>query len=266
MTERFNGHFAVAGRGFPVLCIAGFGNSNWVFKGIAERLRDEFCLIMPDNRGMGRSPAASLPYLLDGLAADCLDLMDDLGHDRFMLTGLSMGGFIAQLLTLQAPERVTGLALLCSTSAGAAFQKVFPSMTREQVAAIYKLKAQARVEAALSPAVCPLLKPRYPEVYQYVLAERSAEQEDPAQVMMQFDAVSRFMEKPLPLTDILCPTLVMSGDTDPLVPIINAEMLVESIPFASLSVVPDTDHLFFLEKEAETGKRLREFFQACIQP
>ncbi|MBF0454995.1 MAG: alpha/beta hydrolase [Magnetococcales bacterium] len=259
MSAPFKGHFDQIGEGPPILCIPGFGSSNRIFRPLAERLKDRFCLILPDNRGMGQSPAAWKPYQLDDLAGDCLNLMDSLHHERFAVIGLSMGGFVAQLLTLQAPQRVGALALLCSTSGGEAFQQVFPSLSEEQVKGIYSLKAQARIEAALSPAICPLLKTRYPDVYQQVLGWRSREQENLPQIMLQYYAVSQFMANTVALESITCPTLVMNGDTDLLVPLINAEMLVERIPGAQLSVITETDHLFFLEKEQEVAEKLGLF-------
>jgi 3-oxoadipate enol-lactonase len=260
MAIKFNGHFDLIGKGHPILCIPGFGNSNWVFNKLVDRLHEHFTFVLPDNRGMGKSPPATQPYLLQDLAQDCLNLMDDLGYEQFSVIGLSMGGFIAQLLSLAAPKRVNSLALLCATSSGEVFNKIFPSLSEEQVKGIYSLDAEQRVKAALSQAICPLLATHYPEAYRYVLEQRINDQENPAQVMLQFFAVNKFLPNSIPIDTINCPTLIMTGDTDPLVPMPNAELLVKMIPNASLSVIEETDHLFFLEKEAEVAVKLAKFF------
>ncbi|MBF0381218.1 MAG: alpha/beta hydrolase [Magnetococcales bacterium] len=260
MANKFKGHFDCVGDGPAIICIPGFGNSNWVFSKLAEPLSKRFTVIMPDNRGMGRSPREFKPYQLQDLAEDCLNLLDDLGHENFCVIGLSMGGFVAQLLTLQAPKRVKSLALLCSTSSGEDFRKIFPSLSEEQVKAIYSLNAEQRIKAALSQTICPLLTTHYPEAYNYILEQRLKEQEDPAQVMLQFHAVNTFLINSIPIETITCPTLVMTGDTDHLVPIQNAELLVKMIPNSTLSVITNTDHLFFLEKDAEVAKKLSNFF------
>ncbi|MBF0193436.1 MAG: alpha/beta hydrolase [Magnetococcales bacterium] len=260
MATKFNGHFDLVGKGHPILCIPGFGNSNWVFNKLADRLQQHFTLVLPDNRGMGKSPPAFQPYLLQDLTQDCLNLMDDLGYENFSVIGLSMGGFVAQLLSLQASKRVKSLALLCATSSGEEFNKIFPSLSEEQVKGIYCLDAEQRIKAALSQAICPLLATQYPDAYQYVLEQRIKDQENPAQVMLQFYAVNKFLPNRISLENIICPTLVMTGDTDPLVPMPNAELLVKKIPKANLSVISDTDHLFFLEKEAEVAVKLSKFF------
>ena len=93
-----------------------------------------------------------------------------------------------------------------------------------------------------------------------VVQRRSQETENPTQVMFQFFAVSQFMEKQLPLEQITCPTQIMAADTDLLVPMPNAHLLVNRIPTASLEVIPETDHLFILEKGAEVSRRVSAFF------
>ncbi len=259
MTKKFPGHFDVVGQGPAVLCIAGFGSSNWIFERLIAPLKDSFQFVLPDNRGMGRSPPAIQPYRLDDLADDALRLMDDLGRDRFGVIGLSMGGFVAQLLALKAPRRLGALALLCTTSGGADFKQLFPSMTEEQVRTIYGMDPLARAQAALAPDICPFLQTRYPDVHHYLIGERGQRSEDSAQVMCQFKAVSGFMERNLNLESIRCPTLILSGDNDLLVPLANAELLQERIRDSRLAVIEETDHLFFLEKRDEVAAILKGF-------
>ncbi|MBF0584598.1 MAG: alpha/beta hydrolase [Magnetococcales bacterium] len=253
MTHEPQLHWEQTGSGPPVLCLSGFASSNWMLLELLEPLRDRGCFILPDNRGMGRSPPARAAYSLADLAMDGLQLMDRLGHEQFAVIGLSMGGFVAQLLTLAAPRRVERLVLLCTSSAGAAFKPLFPILPRQQVAELYHLPPAERIQAALSPALCPLLSRLYPALHEAIRQKRLANLEDPGQVMLQYDAVAAFLEQPLPLADIRCPTLLLAGEQDWVVPVANGEQLARSIPNARLTIVPDTDHLFFLEKREEVG-------------
>ena len=242
-----------------MLCLSGFGSSNWIFERLAAAMGHSYQLVMPDNRGMGKSPPASRAYALDDLARDALQLMDDLGHDRFAVLGLSMGGFVAQLLALDSPRSVAAMALLCSTSGGPEFQPLFPSMTEAQVRAIHGMAPLARVQAALAPEICPLLQSRYPDVYDYIVDVRSRLPESPAQVMLQFFAVDEFMQESLPLDAISKPVLILCGDKDPIVPLANAELLHKKINHAALAVIEDTDHFFFLEKQDEVASLISTF-------
>lgn len=259
MTQHFSGHWDEIGQGPPVLCISGFASANWMFRPLVTPLANRHRFILPDNRGMGRSPPAREPYRLDDLAQDLLALMDGLGYQRFAVIGISMGGFVAQLLALAAPRRVTHLALLCTTSSGEAFRSIFPSLTRDQVKTIYQLDLEYRIRAALAPSICPLLATRYPETHATVIQERLNYQEDPIQVLLQYDAVAAFMETPLDLAAITCPALILSGDQDLLVPLANAHLLAQKLPNAQLTVIPETDHLFFLEQTDAVAGHIGDF-------
>ena len=67
-------------------------------------------LVAYDSRG--RTSAAFSPYDLDDLAQDCRDLLDDLGIERCVLVGMSMGGFMGIVLALTYPERLGGLVIM----------------------------------------------------------------------------------------------------------------------------------------------------------
>ncbi|MBF0283272.1 MAG: alpha/beta fold hydrolase [Magnetococcales bacterium] len=262
MTEEENPiPFTTAGQGPPVLCLPGFASGAWIFERVIEPLTPWFQLILPENRGMGRAPPAESPYALDDLAADALGVMDRLGHRRFGVIGLSMGGFVAQLLALRAPERLGAMALLGTSSGGPEFARIFPLLPAEQVRNIYQMEATARIQAALAPTFCPLLQSFFPEVHGYIVQRRLEHEERLEQVMRQYDAVERFLRHPLPLERIAAPTLILGGDQDRLVPPANVDLLGSRIPGSERVHIAGTDHLFFLEKSAEVGERIREFFQ-----
>ncbi|MDP9073577.1 MAG: alpha/beta hydrolase [Actinomycetota bacterium] len=67
-----------------------------------------------DQRGNGASahPAGEAAFSLQILEQDLLDVVDQLGWDRFVLLGHSMGGMVAQLFALEFPERLAGLILM----------------------------------------------------------------------------------------------------------------------------------------------------------
>ncbi|MBF0262904.1 MAG: alpha/beta fold hydrolase [Magnetococcales bacterium] len=260
MNQTFNGHWDSLGSGPPLLCISGFASGNWMYRPLAQTLADRHTCILPDNPGMGLSPPATQPYTLDELAQASIALMDQLGHQRFALIGLSMGGFIAQLLAARHPERVERLVLMCTSSNDPAFKGLFPMLTREQIAAIYMLRREERVRAALSESFCPFLYNRYPDTHAYILEHRLRYEPESAQVLMQYDAVARFFASdPVPLERLTMPTLILSGALDLVVPAANAHLLASRIPNGRARIIDETDHLFFLEKSAEVNGLIGDF-------
>ncbi|MBF0178444.1 MAG: alpha/beta hydrolase [Magnetococcales bacterium] len=262
MAKRFRGHWESLGDGSPVLCISGFATANWMFRHCLTPLAGRYRFLLPDNRGMGLSPPATGPYDLEALADDLIDLMDDLGETRFDVIGLSMGGFVAQLLASRHAGRVRRMVLMCTSCNDLEFRALFPVFTREQIAAVYRLRREDRVNAALSEMMCPWLFTRYPQAHAYIRQQRLQFEPDAEQVLLQYDAVARFLASPpLDLAAFTMPVLVLSGDRDPVVPLPNAILLAARLPDAELRVIEETDHFFFLEKPAEVAERIGEFFE-----
>jgi pimeloyl-ACP methyl ester carboxylesterase len=75
-------------------------------------------LILLDNRGIGGSADDGEPFDIARLANDAAHVIETLGFDRISILGWSMGGFIAQTLALQHPNRVNKLILLSTDPGG----------------------------------------------------------------------------------------------------------------------------------------------------
>jgi pimeloyl-ACP methyl ester carboxylesterase len=108
----------------PVLMIMGqMASMLWWPDELCERLADAGrYVIRYDNRDTGRSTAyqpGNPPYTGDDLAADAIAVLDGYGISRAHLVGMSMGGAVAQVVTLAHPERVATLTAISTTRVGA---------------------------------------------------------------------------------------------------------------------------------------------------
>src|SRR5262245_34060041 len=75
-----------------------------------EQVVDGWRFLAPDLRGFGPArEAVAAGQTMDGYARDILDLLDALAIERTVLSGLSMGGYVAFALLRRAPERIAGL-------------------------------------------------------------------------------------------------------------------------------------------------------------
>lgn len=124
-------YYEVVGEGEPLLLLAGFTCDHSVWLPVVPHLVGRHRVILMDNRGSGRSSAPDEPYTIRQMADDAAGLLDHLGVSRADIAGHSMGGQIAQELTLAYPERVRALLLLSTwlTSSGA-FAAVIDSLGR----------------------------------------------------------------------------------------------------------------------------------------
>jgi pimeloyl-ACP methyl ester carboxylesterase len=97
----------------PLLCLPGLTRNARDFEPIADAFAGEWRVLCPDLRGRGRSDYAKDPSTYNPLQymADVLALLDQFGIDRVAVLGTSLGGIVAMLLAMQAPERLAGVAL-----------------------------------------------------------------------------------------------------------------------------------------------------------
>lgn len=97
----------------PVICLHGLTRNARDFEGVAGRLAGEWRVICPDMRGRGDSAYAkdAETYNISQYVEDLIELLDQHDIPRFVAVGTSMGGLMAIMLAMTAPERLAGALL-----------------------------------------------------------------------------------------------------------------------------------------------------------
>jgi pimeloyl-ACP methyl ester carboxylesterase len=111
------------GAGPTVLAAHGITASHVCWATVAAHLAGAVTLVAVDHRGRGGSGGLPGPYGMATHARDLLAVADHLNLDQVVIAGHSMGGFVAAVTAVAAPERVRGLALADGGLPGGA---VFP--------------------------------------------------------------------------------------------------------------------------------------------
>src|SRR5437667_1442815 len=108
------------GKGPPLLVLNGFAatSADWDPSFIDGLLASSNDLILLDHRGIGSSTDDGKAFDVAQLASDAAHVIETLGFERGSVLGWSMGGFIAQTLALQHPDRVNKLILLSTDPGG----------------------------------------------------------------------------------------------------------------------------------------------------
>lgn len=184
------------------------------------------------------------PYNLADMAADTLGILDALDIKRAHMVGVSMGGMIAQRVAIAAPGRVLSLTSIMSSSGARSLpqpdKKILRLLTRRPAGSGMEGLVQHTVE--LFQAIG---SPAYPtpeeELHARVLAaaQRSTH---PEGILRQMVAVVADRERPELLRRIQCPTLVLHGQDDPLVPLAHGEDTAQRIATARLVMVEGMGH------------------------
>jgi len=247
--------------GAPLLLIMGLGAQmlSWDEAFCAALVDRGFFVIRFDNRDCGLSTrieqagqpdvAAALgglahpAYTLDDMAADAAGLLDALGIGAAHIIGASMGGFIAQLVVLNHPERALSLTSIMSgpggTDAtppkpeGAAVLMIVPPPTREE-----------RIQQAMSIRRV-LMGPGDPfdEKAECARAERSIDRAyHPVGTARQLVAILAAPGRVERLRSVRIPTLVVHGIDDVLIPVENGRTVAAAVPRARLLELEGMGH------------------------
>ena len=106
-----------AGQGPTLLLLHGNPQSHLMWHAVAPTLAQRYSVVCPDLRGYGGSfaPQASedhAPYAKVEMARDMVEIMEQLGHGRFLVVGHDRGARVAHRLAIDNPDRVVKLAVL----------------------------------------------------------------------------------------------------------------------------------------------------------
>jgi pimeloyl-ACP methyl ester carboxylesterase len=173
---------------------------------------------------------------------------------RFALAGLSMGGYVAQEIMRQAPERVVKLALL-DTSARADTPE--QTQRRRDLIALSELGRFRGV----TPRLLPLLihRDRFEDKALVDTITAMADAVGPEGFRRQETAILNRRDGRADLARIAVPTLVLCGREDVLTPLPLAEEMAAGIPGARLEIIEHCGHLTTLERPDQTSRALDEW-------
>ncbi|MDX2039442.1 MAG: alpha/beta fold hydrolase [Isosphaeraceae bacterium] len=249
-------YFDDLGAGAPVVFIPGLGGDARAFAVIARALSSDHRTIVFDPRDAGRSFRATSPYSTADAALDIAEALERLELGRVVLVGHSLGGLIAQELTLSRPDLV-GRLVLASSHAGS------NTWRRAVIASWIALRSRVEPEAFTRMTLPWLVAPDFYHHTTQIegLIRFAARNEWPqtpdaferqATSAMRHDARGR-------LAAIRVPTLVLSGGFDLVNPVPIARALADEIPGARLEVIEAAGHMPHIETGPEFKNRLAAF-------
>lgn len=233
-----------AGSGPPLLLIQGLGYGAWGWDPVVPGLAERFRVLSFDNRGSGGSDVPPGPYTVAEMAADALEVLDEAGVERAHLVGASLGGMIAQELSVAHPERVDRLVLCCTTPGGA---RAVPMP--EVTVRLFGEAASLEPRVALRRFVENALAPGQGAVADELFRRRLENPPDPVGWQGQAAAGTTFGG--VDLARVQAPTLVVHGTADNVVDPGNAAKLAGGIAGARLELLDGAGHLLFWERPAE---------------
>ena len=254
-------YYEVQGAGKPLVLISGLGYSLWQWHRMVPLLAEHFQVVTFDNRGVGQSDKPAGPYTAQMLAADTADLLDALNIEKAVILGHSMGGFIAQSMALDFPQRVEKL-ILCSTNFGGPHHvPVTPEAMK--VLADVTSDPLTRFKNGLSVSTAPGWAEKNPGMIEEWIKWRVANPIEPAHYQAQMAIGLSLMPEAAAFEDKLprlnVPTLILFGAHDKVVPPANADLLAQKIAGSQVVIFPDAGHFFPIEIPEAASRVITDF-------
>jgi 3-oxoadipate enol-lactonase len=252
-----------AGSGESLLLIQGMSATRLAWgRPLLDELERHFECTVFDNRGMGLSGRAELPFTIADLAADTAALLDALELETAHVVGISMGGMIAQELALAHPERIRTLTIGASYCGGPGATLMAPEdlqMLGEAAASGEQERVfRAMWEINLSPGF------RENDSRFEAFAEMAAALPAPQPVILQQMQACAAHDTHDRLGQLDLPTLVIHGDVDRLLGPGNGRLISSLIPGARLEMLEGVGHMFWWEQPQRSAELIREHALAPV--
>lgn len=256
-----NLHYEIQGSGEPLVLIAGIGYDAWMWHKMAPGLAEHFQVITFDNRGAGLSDKPTGAYTAQLLAADTAGLMDALGLPKAHIMGHSMGGFIAQALVLDHPERVDRLILSATNFGGPHHIPITPQAI--QVLTDLSGDPIDRLRRGILISCAPGFPQAHPQLLEEWVAYRVSHPLDVAGYQSQLSIGLSLIPEPASfekrLAEVRAPTLILFGEYDRVVPPENAHLLAQQIPHAEVVILKNAGHFFPFETPEQANQAVTGF-------
>ena len=242
-------HVLKGGRGRPLLVLhPEFGANMW--SPYHDVLATQFQVLAPDHLGFGESDRPDWLDSIDDLVFHYLDLLDLLRIERLPIVGTSLGGWIAAAFAIAHPERVERLVLAAPAGIKVDGVPRFDYFARPFEETLQHLFYDPARAAQILPT----------EYGPEVIVRTYHELTTLARLAWNPYLYDPKLQQRLPR--LQCPTLIVWGEHDSVLPSPHGDAFAALVPNAQLEMLPACGHLIPLERADEFARLAIEFLNA----
>ena len=257
LVDGCNIYYDEIGKGQPLVLIMGLGADSSAWEEHYNAYKEHFRCILIDNRGAGRSDKPDGSYTTKQMAKDTVGVMDALGIDKAHISGISMGGAIAQEIGIGYPERVRTLTLISTWAKCNVYMTRIFEMFKEVNGVIDGDAFTRMLQLWIFP-------PQYHEDnFDDLLSREASGRQNPYPMPRQaflsqcdacitHDTVGK-------LGSIKVPTLVTVGDRDIFTPYENSRYIADSIAGSEHEVLEGGGHTHHWEQLSKFNEKTLKF-------
>lgn len=246
------------GQGTPLIFLHAFPLSSEMWSGQVDAFCDEYRVLCPDFRGVGSTSAFEGAPTIRSLAQDVANWLDNLQiHEKVVLCGLSLGGYVALEFARAFPNKLSHLIL-----ADTRHDTDTPDGKKardEMIEFARGADGRGVVQKMLPKLLGPVTLETNPKVAQ--LVEQIASANDGKALAKLMMAIRDRRDSTDILPSLRCPVLVIGGASDiPSPPEVMGAM-AGFIPKSKHVVIDDCGHLSNLEQPEAFNEALRIFLK-----
>jgi rifampin ADP-ribosylating transferase len=232
-----------------VLLLHAWVESSACFDRLLQQVPPTLRVFAMDQRGHGDADKPANGYALVNFADDVEAFMDVVGLQSAVLLGSSSGGYVAQQVAVQVPDRVDGLVLV-----GAPRSLQGRPAFADEVDRLTEPVDPRWVEESLT------WFPRYHHVPDWYIKDRIRDGlRVPAHIWKAALTGLTTAVPPSESGTITAPTLIIWGERDELLPLQNRYLLAAAISGSRLIAYEDTGHLVLWEQPERVARDLADF-------
>lgn len=253
-------YYEIHGQGEPIIFVGGFSTDHTMWSEVIDRFKDQYQVILLDNRGCGQTDVPSASFNIEQMAQDVVDLCSKLNIKQAHFVGNSMGGFIVQTLAYHHSNLIKSCVI---SNSGATIHPPFQLYLEAQLEFI---KANAPLNTLVKAACSWIYSHHFfsqPGAIEKLIKQ---EQGNPHPFTVrgyqgQYAALSSFNSTNW-IKKIKVPTLVVSGAQDLVFDAASVKALADEISHSEYYCFSDCGHLPPIEYPEEFTRVVKEFFQS----
>jgi 3-oxoadipate enol-lactonase len=239
--------YARKGAGRPLVLVHGYPLDHTIWDEIIPALENDFDLIAPDLRGFGNSDVVESQYKISDMAADIASLLDQLGVEKAVTAGHSMGGYVSLAFARAYPERVLGLGLIASQA---------PADSPERKQGRYDAAAEI-MKTGVEPVAKSMSAKLTPDERVQAFVQNLIAAQRPAGMAGALKAMAERDDSTSILSGFKFPVVLVHGEADELIPIQRAQEIKTAVPQATLIELSGVGHMPMMENPRATATALK---------
>ena len=252
-------HFTTTGTGPAVMLVHGFGEDGAIWYNLANVLKENFTVIIPDLPGSGKSKIIGKGDANDHLSIDdYADVLNEIRNQEkiseFILIGHSMGGYITLAFAEKFPEKLKAFGLFHSSAFADNEDK--KNTRLKAIDFINKNGAAAFLKTSTPNLFAPEFQEQHPKVVEETISRFSYFSNE-ALISYYYAMIER-PERIHVLQDYVKPVLFIIAEKDQAIPF-EASLKQCHLPQQSEVIILPTGHMGMIEKEVETTEAVVNF-------